>query len=157
MENYELLYIVPNTYTDDEAQKIREKIEGVLKSHGAILGTSEDMGKKKLAYPINQVAHGYYFLNEFELEDGSKLSEINNFLRLDKEVLRAQIVTKKKLTPEQIEKARKHEAARAAMLKEAAAHEASQSAVHAKAETKKADIKDLDEKLEEILKTDDLV
>ena len=162
MQNYELLYIIPNQYTDDEAQKIREKINGMLKSHGAIMGIEEDMGKKKLAYPIGQVAHGYYFLAEFELEDGSKLQEINNFLRLDKEVLRAQIIVKKKLTPEQIEKARKHEAARNKMMKEAAEKEGTTTAPSAgshpaKAEDRKVNIKNLDEKLEEILKSDNLV
>ncbi|MFA6526396.1 MAG: 30S ribosomal protein S6 [Candidatus Buchananbacteria bacterium] len=163
MQNYELLYIIPNQYTDDEAKKIKEKVDAILKSFGAALGIEEDMGKKKLAYPIGQVAHGYYFLNEFELEDGTKLAEINNNLRLDKEILRAQIIVKQKLTPEQIEKAKKHEAARNKMMKEAAEKEgtkqaAQETATHtAKTEDKKVNIKNLDEKLEEILKSDDLV
>ena len=158
MENYELLYIVSNQYTDEEAQKIKEKINELLKSNGAILGPEENLGKKKLAYPIGQVAHGYYFLNEFELEDGSKLIEINNDLRLDKEILRAQIVIKKKLTAKQIENARKHEAARSKM-KEAAEKEITQVAAPqpVRSEHKKAATKNLDEKLEEILKNDNLV
>jgi len=156
MQNYELLYIIPNQYTDEEAKKIKEKVDAMLKGFGAIIGIEEDMGKKKLAYPIGQVAHGYYFLNEFELEDGTKLAEINNNLRLDKEILRAQIVVKQKLTPEQIEKARKHEAARARMMKEATEKEES-AKPSTKAEDKKVNIKNLDEKLEEILKSDDLV
>lgn len=162
MQNYELLYIIPNQYTDDEAKKIKGKVDAMLKSFGAILGLEEDMGKKKLAYPIGQVAHGYYFLNEFELADGSKLAEINNNLRLDKEILRAQIITKQKLTPEQIEKAKKREAARSRMMKETAEKEAAKTAPAAgshaaKAEAKKVDIKNLDEKLEEILKSDNLM
>ena len=160
MQNYELLYIIPNQYTDDEAKKIKEKIDAMLKGFGAVLGLEENMGKKKLAYPIGQVAHGYYFLNEFELEDGSKLNEINNNLRLDKEILRAQIIVKKKLTPEQIEKARKREAARSRMMKESAEKEATQASSAPKAarpEPKKTEMKNLDEKLEEILKSDDLV
>lgn len=158
MQNYELLYIVPNQYTDEEAKKIKEKIDAMLKGYGAIIGLEEDMGKKKLAYPIGQVAHGYYFLTEFELEEGSKLASINNDLRLDKEILRAQIVTKQKLTPEQIEKAKKREAARAKMMKESADKETVKPAEQsAKPEKKKVDIKNLDDKLEEMLKTDDLV
>lgn len=154
MQNYELLYIISNQYTDDEAKKINEKVNGMLKGFGAVLGLEEDLGKKKLAYPIGQVAHGYYLLNEFELEDGAKLAAINDNLRLDKEILRAQIIVKQKLTPEQIEKARKHEAARSKMMKEGAQASA---ATASKADDKKVDIKNLDEKLEEILKSDDLV
>lgn len=158
MQNYELLYIIPNQYTDEEAKKIKEKVDAMIKSLGAVIGYEEDMGKKKLAYTINQVAHGYYYLTEFELEDGTKLQEINNNLRLDKEILRAQIITKKKLTPEQIEKARKHEAARSKMMKEAAEKEGIPAGAHAaKADEKKTDVKNLDDKLEEILKSDDLV
>jgi ribosomal protein S6 len=155
MQNYELLYIVSNQYTDDEAQKIKIKIDGLLKSHGAILGVEENLGKKKLAYSIGQVVHGYYFLAEFELEDGAKLKEINDYLRLDKEILRAQIIVKKKLTPEEIEKIKKHEAHKA----KAAAVLASGTTAKptSKPAEKKVNIKNLDEKLEEILKTDDLV
>ncbi|MFA5020967.1 MAG: 30S ribosomal protein S6 [Patescibacteria group bacterium] len=159
MENYELLYIVSNQYTDEEAQKIKEKIDGLLKAAGAVLGLEENLGKKKLAYPIGQAAHGYYFLNEFELEDGSKLAGINNELRLDKEILRAQIIVKKKLTAKQIEKARKREASRNKMRETAARETASTSAAGkpAKAEHKKIATKNLDDKLEEIFKNDNLV
>jgi small subunit ribosomal protein S6 len=150
MNNYELLYIVSNQYTDDEAKKIKERIDEVIKSFGGIIGSEEDMGKKKLAYPINQVAHGYYFLTEFELEDGPKLKDINNLLRLDKEILRAQIINKPKPTAKQLEKIRKQEAYRAKTGK------AEDKPIKPETE-KKVDIKNLDEKLDEILKTDDLV
>jgi len=158
MTNYELLYIVPNQYTDEEALAISKRIDGVLTAAGATLGFEENMGKKKLAYPINQVAHGYYFLREFELENGEALAGINNSLRLDKEILRAQILSKKKLTPEQQEKIRvqaeKFERARARNEK---TDQPAETKTPAKREEKKIDMKNLDEKLEEILKTDDLV
>ncbi|MFA6593654.1 MAG: 30S ribosomal protein S6 [Candidatus Buchananbacteria bacterium] len=158
MQNYELLYIISNQYTDDEAAKIKAKIDDMLKGFGAVIGLEENLGKKKLAYPINRVAHGYYFLNEFELEDAAKVKEINNFLRLDKEILRAQVISKKKLTPEEIEKQRKRE--QAAEAHRAAAGEKAEEKTkpaEAKRESKKINIKNLDEKLDEILKTDDLV
>ena len=110
MKNYELLYIISNQYTEDEAKSIKEKIDGVIKSHGGVIGYENLMGKRKLAYPIDKIAHGYYTLTEFELEDGTKLKEINDFLRLDKEILRAQVIAKKKITPEEIERQKKQEA-----------------------------------------------
>jgi small subunit ribosomal protein S6 len=157
MLNYELLYIIPNQYTDDEAKKIKEKIDGMLRDHGAAIGTEENLGKKKLAYPIGQTANGYYFLTEFELEDGTKLQTINNLLRLDKEILRAQIVSKKKLTPEEIEKNRKREAHRAKATAERTEKAVTSQPAIRTGEEKKAKMKNLDEKLEEILKVDDLV
>ena len=158
MQNYELLYIISNQYTDDEAAKIKAKIDDMLKGFGAVIGLEENLGKKKLAYPINRVAHGYYFLNEFELEDAAKVKEINNFLRLDKEILRAQVISKKKLTPEEIEKQRKREqAAEAHRAAAGGKAEEKTKPAEAKRESKKINIKNLDEKLDEILKTDDLV
>jgi small subunit ribosomal protein S6 len=162
MNNYELLYIISNQYTEDEAKVIKNKVDAMLIASGAILGRQEDMGKKKLAYPIDHVAHGYYLLSEFELEDGSKLKIINDNLRLDKEILRAQIISKRKTTAEDLEKARKREAAglKHKIESEKAKAEAEETKTGKPEEAKtdkKVNIKDLDEKLDEILKTDDLV
>ncbi len=160
MNNYELLYIIPNQYTEDEAKVIKTKIDTMLTSNGAVIGYEENMGKKKLAYPIDHVAHGYYILTEFELEDGSKVKVINDNLRLDKEILRAQILTKKKLSPEEMEKQKKREAASLRYEAERAKGEKGEEkpvkAEDAKIE-KKVEMKNLDDKLDEILKTDDLV
>lgn len=157
MKNYELLYIVSNQYTDDEAEKIKQKVDELLQTNGAQLGLEDKMGKKKLAYPIDHVAHGYYFLREFQLEDGSKLQEINNLLRLDKEILRAQIIDKKPLSPAELEKMKKREAYAAKNRAERAEKPTTDSRPVKSTETKKVEMKNLDEKLEEILKTDDLV
>lgn len=160
MNNYELLYIIPNQYTEDEAKTIKTRIDAMLVANGAILGYEENMGKKKLAYPIDHVAHGYYQLSEFELEDGSKVKVINDNLRLDKEILRAQILTKKKLSAEEIEKQKKREAASLRYEAEKAKGEKGEEKSVKTEETKtekKVDMKNLDEKLDEMLKTDDLV
>jgi small subunit ribosomal protein S6 len=153
MNNYELLYIVANQYTEEEAKNIQSKVNSMIEKIGGVLGYQENMGKKKLAYPINHVAHGYYFLAEFELEDGTKLKDISENLRLDKEILRAQIVTKKEKTTEAELKKQK-------ALREKNSTEEKETATPTTEKperTKKADMKDLDEKLDEILKTDDLV
>ncbi|OQA36780.1 MAG: 30S ribosomal protein S6 [Parcubacteria group bacterium ADurb.Bin326] len=164
MKNYELLYIIPNQYTEDEAKGIKEKIDGVIKSHGGVIGYENLMGKRKLAYPIDKIAHGYYILTEFELEDGTKLKEINDFLRLDKEILRAQVIAKKKITPEEIERQKKQEAE----FKEietkddrserpARAPRKEERPVAKEKVEKKVEAKPLDEKLNEILSGDDII
>lgn len=153
MQNYELLYIVANQYTEEEAKNIQAKVNAMLEKNGAILGYQENMGKKKLAYPINHIAHGYYFLVEFELEDGTKLKDINENLRLDKEILRAQIVIKKEKTTEAELKKQKEKRERNSGEEK----ETAKPATEKPERTKKADMKNLDEKLDEILKTDDLV
>ncbi len=153
MRNYELLYIVSNQYTEDELGKIKLKIDEQLKKNGGVLGYHEMLGKRKLAYPINKFNHGYYVVSEFELEDGSKLKAINENLRLDKEILRAQIVTKEKITPEEIVKLKAQREANPeneTASGETEERPAPKTVKPVKAE-KKADIKNLDEKLDEIL------
>lgn len=164
MKNYELLYIISNQYTEDEAKGIKEKIDGVIKSHDGVIGYENSMGKRKLAYPIDKIAHGYYILTEFELEDGTKLKEINNFLKLDKEILRAQVIAKKKITPEEIEQQKKQEAEfKEIETKDDRSERPNRSPrkedrppVKEKVE-KKIEAKPLDEKLNEILSGDDIV
>jgi len=153
-KNYELLYIVSNQYTENELKEIKDKVDALLAKNGAVLGYQEFLGKKKLAYPINKVAHGYYVMVEFELADVAAINIINNVLRLDKQILRAQIISKKKITEEEISRQKREaQEERGELAKEKIAEEKPVK----KTEIKKAIFKNLDEKLDEILKTDDLV
>ena len=166
MKNYELFYIVPNQYTEDEAKKIQEKVDNLLKKFGAVIGFQEFLGKRKLAYPINKVAHGYYIVTEFELEEGANMIKIDTELRLDKEILRAQIIQKHKITEKEIarQKKQRSEASRLEGINpEERTH--SHSHVHAKPapiekvekkEKEKVGIEKLDEKLDEMLKDDNI-
>jgi small subunit ribosomal protein S6 len=126
----------------------------MLVKHGAVLGYQEFLGKKKLAYPINKIAHGYYLVLEFELADGQALKEINNLLRLDKQILRSLIISKKKITSEEIAR-QKQEAQEE--KNESTREKPAEEKTSKKTESKKASLENLDEKLDELLKTDDLV
>jgi small subunit ribosomal protein S6 len=160
MNNYELLYIVSNKFTEAEVKGIKEKVDANLTKYGAVIGYQEILGRKKLAYPIDKNAHGHYVVTEFELEDGPKIAALTNDLRLDKEVLRAHIITKVKITPEEIirqkkqnEQALKQEALDAAAGDEEVDTRRPAPRMSAPAPEKKK-VKNLDDKLEEILKDD---
>ncbi|MFH1822445.1 MAG: 30S ribosomal protein S6 [Patescibacteria group bacterium] len=150
---YELLYIVPNKYTEDEANEINKKTKEMIMKNKANITFSEVWGKKNLAYPINNNYHGYYYLIEFDLT-GGELAKIDNILRMSNEVLRHQIVKKKTKTLEQI----KEDKVVAAKIAAKTEEKAKDKEENAKAkDTKKLELKDLDEKLEKILETDDLL
>ncbi len=87
---YELLYIIPAIYAEDELQKVIGKIEALLKEEGAEITKSEIAGKLKFAYPIKSHANGYYVLAFFNAE-GENLKKINRALQLEKDVLRHMI------------------------------------------------------------------
>jgi len=93
MNHYELLYIVSANYTEDELSPIKDKVKETVKKNGGEISTEENLGKKKLAYPIKKIRNGYYLLVEFNL-DPAGLKKLNTDLRMASEVLRHMIVVK---------------------------------------------------------------
>lgn len=159
--HYEILFIIPNKFTDEEAKTVAGKVEKLLTDNGAEITSSEYWGKKKLAYEIKHNAYGYYGLFEFDLE-GKLLAKIDQVLRLSTDVLRHQIVIKKKKTSEELNREKE---IRAKIDSKKAAEEKKQEetkkssapAPAAKKADKRVDLKDLDEKLEGILNAKDLI
>ena len=94
-EHYELLYIIPNNFTEEESGQIQEKVKKQIRDKGGEITFKENWGKKRLAYPINHFNHGYYGLLEFDAEK-KDLDEINRFLGLLDEILRFLIIKKNK-------------------------------------------------------------
>jgi len=151
--HYEMLFIVPNKYTEDEVAKIVDKVRKIIKENGGNITFSEDWGKKKFAYEINHYNHGYYSLFEFDLASES-LAKIDRALRMSNEVLRHQIVKKRIKTAEDIKQDEKI-AEKIAKKTEAKDKEEKDEA-RAK-DKSKLELKDLDDKLDKILDTDDLL
>lgn len=173
--HYEILYIIPNKFTEDEGKKINEKIEKMITDLEGEITYSENWGKKKFAYPIKNYNHGYYNLFEFDLW-GKDLKELDNSLRMSSKVLRHQIIRAVKRTEEEIKKDKK-KSEEMAKKEDGEVETPSTSSKQAKEEEKKetivskeikrekeqddkkkkTDLKDLDKKLDDILKTDDLL
>lgn len=168
--HYELLYIVSNKYTEEEIKPICGNVNALIAKYNGTVTYSEDWGKKKLAYPIQHFGHGYYFLVEFDMA-GKDVNGLNNELRLSSELLRHVIVAIKKKTVEEI-KAEKIKAEKIfkdafgekrAVIKEerdeVVAPARSEAVVQEETVSKKKDInlQDLDDKLDKILETDDLL
>lgn len=94
MKEYELLYIVPSQYTDEEIGGIQSTIATLVEGFEGKVLRNESLGKIKLAYPIKKVNHGTYILVHFNIE-GAKMAELDRKLRLSDEVLRHMITERK--------------------------------------------------------------
>ncbi|MFH1661595.1 MAG: 30S ribosomal protein S6 [Candidatus Falkowbacteria bacterium] len=151
---YELLYIISNKYSENEIKPIIEKVEKIIKKNDGSITLSEEWGKKRLAYPIKHFYHGYYILVEFDLE-GEKLKNLDKLLRMSSEILRYQIIKKKQKTKEAIEKDEKIAEKIAEKKKDEEKKEDDEKKENK--EKKKVDLKDLDEKLDKILESDNLL
>ncbi len=167
--HYEILFIVPNKFTEDEAKKVAAKVEAMIVEAEGKVTFSEFWGKKKLAYKIKHNEYGYYGLFEFDLEKES-LAKIDNNLRLSTEILRHQIVIKKTKTEAELKreeeirvkidsKKAKEVKVEKPVAKKEFREERTDKTTSAKKviAPKSADLKELDEKLEGILNADDLI
>lgn len=158
--HYELLFIISNKFTEDEVKPIIEDVRKIIEGNEAKITFEEYWGKKELAYPIEHFNHGYYSLFEFDVA-GEKMTKIDKDLRMNKKVLRHQIVTKEFRTLEEIEKEKRDSQEKIDKLKNvSAAKDKKEKEVVKEAkqkETVKVNLKELDEKLDKILETDDLL
>jgi small subunit ribosomal protein S6 len=89
---YEVTYILrpglEETEVDEKADAIAE---GVKTRGGEIVGELEKLGKRRLAYEIDDVREGYYVVMKFKSEpDGAK--ELERLMRLNESVLRALVI-----------------------------------------------------------------
>lgn len=156
--HYELLYLISNQFSEDEVKPIKEKVHSLIIANQGNITSSQDLGKKRLAYPIKSFRYGYYNLAEFDMP-GINLAALDRALRMMNEILRQQIVIKTVQTAEQIEEDKKIAAKIAARndQEEKMAKEKSAVAPIKEADKDKVDLKDLDEKLDKILETENLL
>lgn len=90
MIDYELMYIVSASFTDEELSAIEAEVGEMLTKVEATVTKTERLGKFRLAYPIKRQTHGHYILVHFQAEP-TALAELNNLLRLSPDkVLRHQ-------------------------------------------------------------------
>ena len=146
-KHYELTYIISTAVPENEHEQIKNEIIALLEKNSAHITDRQSLGKKKLAYLINKVRHGYYEVVEFDVEPVA-ISKINEQLKLNNNVLRFLLTIKQVLTVE--EKARQ-DRARAAIDQENAEEAKPEK------ENQKVSLEDLDEKLDQILESDDLI
>ncbi len=85
--NYESMFLVNQDLPEEDADTINKKVLDYIEASGGNIVSSEKMGKKQLAYPINKREAAYYYLNYFSL-DVDKLDELEKIYRYDENVVR---------------------------------------------------------------------
>lgn len=88
MRNYEIMFIVKPTLSEEDVKKVVENFSNVLTSNGAKINESQDLGQKELAYEIKKFKSGYYFLFEIEADDDKATSEFNRLALISSDVIR---------------------------------------------------------------------
>ena len=65
INNYETVMIINPTLEEEKINGLVEKFENLISANGEVVKT-DVWGKKKLAYEIDDLTEGYYFLSEFK-------------------------------------------------------------------------------------------
>ena len=63
---YEVLYIIDPTLGEEGTAALVEKFKAMVEAEGT-LSSVEEWGKRRLAYPINDLPEGYYVLMNMEV------------------------------------------------------------------------------------------
>ena len=92
LRHYELVVVLSPMISPDEASQAWERIKGFITTREAEIVHEERWGTRRLAYPVKkgqfQFLEGNYHLTRFAAE-GSFNRELENFLKLDDNVLRS--------------------------------------------------------------------
>ncbi len=87
MRHYENLVIVKPTFTAEEIQASIKAVEETITSNGGEIATTQAMGMRKLAYPINKSERGYYHVVYYKIAPAA-ISEIERRFRINEDLLR---------------------------------------------------------------------
>lgn len=92
LKNYETVFIINGSYTEEEYKKALEKVTNYIKDLAEI-EKIEEIGLKRLAYAVSKQNTGYYIIIEFKAVD-EKIKELERFYRIDDDVLKFIVVRK---------------------------------------------------------------
>ena len=97
MNHYEIVFVVDPQL--DKQAKLFNKCLDKVKSIDGLTHRSEDIGIRKLAYPINDKNIGHYFLLNIEC-DPEKIKDVEALFKFDESIMRSSLVKKKKAETE---------------------------------------------------------
>jgi small subunit ribosomal protein S6 len=90
--NYEVLYLINPTLGEDETAALVAKFKELAEGRGTV-NEVDEWGKRKLAYPINDLDEGYYVLMTFSA-DPAFPAELDRLMRINTGIMRSIIVCK---------------------------------------------------------------
>ena len=93
MRNYEMLFIVDASISEEEREKVIAGVSELIAKVGGKAGEPEKWGVRKYAYPVNYKSEGFYVLMNFEAEDAAIVG-ITNKLNINKNIVRHMIVAR---------------------------------------------------------------
>ena len=93
MKNYEIMFIVRPTLSEDEVKKVVKDFSQIITKNGGKVTKEENMGQRELAYEIKDFKSGYYFVFEVESKDDKAIKEFDRLALINNDIVR-HLITK---------------------------------------------------------------
>lgn len=93
MTNYEIMFIVKATLDETALSNVTKEVQKLITDNKSKVIEFKDMGRKKLAYPINKEVSGFYYLMNVEATH-EVIGEFDRKLRINENILRHLILKK---------------------------------------------------------------
>ena len=90
--SYEAMYILNPNLTEEETAAAVEKFKALVEQNGTVTEI-DTWGKRRLAYPINDLNEGYYVLMTFTAA-AALPAELDRVFRITDGVMRSMIISK---------------------------------------------------------------
>ena len=90
--NYEAVYILNPDLNEEQIAALVERFKSVVEANGTVTEVDE-WGKRRLAYPIDDLTEGYYVLMTFTAAAAIP-AELDRIFRITDGVMRSMIVCK---------------------------------------------------------------
>lgn len=101
MRHYEIMFLV-HPDQSEQVPGMVERYEGIITKHNGKIHRKEDLGRRQLAYSINDVHKAHYILMNIECNLDA-LNEIKNAFKFNDAILRYLItVQKQAITTESV-------------------------------------------------------
>jgi small subunit ribosomal protein S6 len=91
LNTYELLYFSDPRITDEDTTALKDRIMNLIRDNGGEIVQENDWGVRRLAYTVNKIDDGHYFLLNFK-SNPTFLTTLDRQLRLFQNVVRFMIV-----------------------------------------------------------------
>ena len=100
MKQYEIMFIVKPTITEDEIKTVAANFQKTLETNGAKITGVDAWGQKTLAYEIKKgnetYKSGYYYVINLEAADDQAINEFNRLALISSDIIRHLIIRKEK-------------------------------------------------------------
>jgi len=93
MANYEVLYILSPSITDEEREATISKFKAYVESNGGTVAGVDKWGLKPLAYPIKFKTEGHYVLMNYSANADTSIA-MGKLMLINENILRHIIVKK---------------------------------------------------------------